>query len=299
MNPGDITFILVMYIWSFSGVACLSLLNKFPACNSNLSLSVPTPFRFNCVKLYRMLSNCCFTVIQRLFFGLCVCAVTARRPIWKDCCITESNNQAFSEGIPGWLSDYLLKCLSSCTPPPPPPTHTHLPPHRSEPCGPGSSRDNQPPSITDADERSTAPWSSLACWTSHGIEQKPPNANHLQWIAKWKELSFQERSIVACFSKPCARVCSLMMKVRKEAVSRGDCTLLGKVVTMTLSNNRLMRMLQRALWRSLRCRGRCHSAILIEMLIPLLCILPDWWSWLGGSLLMKRRTCGEPLKLVF
>lgn len=49
---------------------------------------------------------------------------------------------------------------------------------------------------------------------------------------------------MAGFSKALAHVCSLMMKVRKEAVSEGDCTLLGKVVTMTFSNNiRLMRML--------------------------------------------------------
>lgn len=49
---------------------------------------------------------------------------------------------------------------------------------------------------------------------------------------------------MAGFSKPLAHVWSLMMKVRKEAVSEGDCTPLGKVVTMTFDNNiRLLGML--------------------------------------------------------
>lgn len=49
---------------------------------------------------------------------------------------------------------------------------------------------------------------------------------------------------MAGFSKALGHVCSLMMKVRKEAVTEGDCTLFGKVVTMTFGNSiRLMGML--------------------------------------------------------
>lgn len=52
-----------------------------------------------------------------------------------------------------------------------------------------------------------------------------------------KELAFQEGSIDAGVSKALAHVCSLMMKVRKEPVTEGACTLFGKVVTMTFSNS--------------------------------------------------------------
>ena len=59
------------------------------------------------------------------------------------------------------------------------------------------------------------------------------------------------------------------MKVRKEAVSEGDCTLLGKVVTMTFSNNiRLMRMLQHAVAASFRCCRELHSVIVILDIYP-------------------------------
>lgn len=52
-----------------------------------------------------------------------------------------------------------------------------------------------------------------------------------------KELAFQGGSIDAGVSKALAHVCRLMMKVRKEAVTEGDYTLFGKVVTMTFSNS--------------------------------------------------------------
>lgn len=52
-----------------------------------------------------------------------------------------------------------------------------------------------------------------------------------------KELAFQEGSIDAGVSKALAHVCRLMMKVRKEAVTEGDYSLFGKVVTMAFSNS--------------------------------------------------------------
>lgn len=52
-----------------------------------------------------------------------------------------------------------------------------------------------------------------------------------------KELAFQQGSIDAGVSKALVHVCSLMMKVRKEPVTEGACSLFGKVVTMTFSNS--------------------------------------------------------------
>lgn len=52
-----------------------------------------------------------------------------------------------------------------------------------------------------------------------------------------KELAFQEGSIDAGVSKALAHLCRLMMKVRREAVTEGDYSLFGKVVTMTFSNS--------------------------------------------------------------
>lgn len=62
-----------------------------------------------------------------------------------------------------------------------------------------------------------------------------------------KELAFQEGSIDAGLSKALAHVCSLMMKVRKEPVTEGACSLFSKVVAMTFSIGfRPTRILQHA-----------------------------------------------------
>lgn len=92
---------------------------------------------------------------------------------------------------------------------------------------------------------------------------------------------------MAGFSKSQAHVCSLMMKVRKEPVSKVDCTLLGKAASRTFSSNaRLMKMLRHALDEEYLLY--IHFTPTLPFLLNIL--KEDTLSY---SLLIKRSTCGD------
>lgn len=221
-----------------------------------------------------------------------------------DSWITETYNHVFLKAISVWQSLHMdwLKALcvhSAARPPPSSPSSrasSLLPSHRLQRWkvyGSGSSRENQPPSVSNADENSMRSGASQPV-RHHTAQAKSLNPNHLRSTTKWKEPSFQACSVVAGFSKPFAHVSILMMKVRKEPMSEVDSPRSARLLPwryVTTSGSRGCSNIPfKPVWGVMV--NYSQMFVFTSTLLPLMTVLK--WNTLDKSLLIKRNTCRDP-----